>query len=232
MNGQPRDDFTEDATGFGRAELRTLRDTLLRPREVLEAYMTGGPDGGGRYARPLRLYLTLCGFMMLVLFLRGGAGGAFAELPPQTLEQLLDLSGKSLDAFLADADSWMSLTLVPVLCAFYALATAPLLRWWDPENLGWGRGFRASFAYLNAVTIPVLPFTWFAYDPATAGWTTLLIAISLGVMFIRMGAGRWYASLFAAMAKVLIVVASIFLIGFVGSGVVTALAMAGAVFGP
>ena len=60
-------DLSDDALGFGVLELRTARDVVLRPRTVLEAWMTQGPTGGGHYARPLRLYLALNAILMLVL---------------------------------------------------------------------------------------------------------------------------------------------------------------------
>lgn len=88
--GPPKDgasqglnELGEDTTGFGQLELRTLKDSLLRPAVVLEAYMTRGPTGGSQYARPLRLYLTLCGVLMLQLFLMGGTTIMFAGLPPR-----------------------------------------------------------------------------------------------------------------------------------------------------
>jgi hypothetical protein len=85
--------------------------------------------------------------------------------------------------------------MVPVLSLFYALLAAPLLRWWDPDTLGWRRGFRAAFGYLNALTVPLLPFSWWMYEPGlgqTIG-TAALFVIAI-VAFMRMGAGRWYSS--------------------------------------
>ena len=67
MNDRGLHDLSQDTVGFGRAEWNTIRDSVLRPRQLLEAYMTAGPDGGGEYARPLKLYLLLCGILMLVL---------------------------------------------------------------------------------------------------------------------------------------------------------------------
>ena len=66
-------DLSDDTLGFGGRELVTARDVVLRPREVLEAWMKQGPSGGGRYARPLRLYLALNAILMLILFLHGGS---------------------------------------------------------------------------------------------------------------------------------------------------------------
>ena len=134
-------ELSEDVTGFGVAELRTLKDLVLRPHTVLEAWMQAGPTGGGLYARPLRLYLALCGFMTLILFVKGG-DTQISALPPEVLQSLADQAGKSVDAFVADAENWYSVALIPVSCAFYALVSIPLLRWWDPEDLGWRRGLR------------------------------------------------------------------------------------------
>lgn len=138
-------DLADDTLGFGARELATVRDLLLRPHAVLAAWMEQGAEGGG-YARPLRLYLALNALLMVILFLRGGAGFLLQDLPGEMLADLAARSGKSVDAFVADADNWMSFIMVPLLAGFYALAAVPLLRWWDPADLGWRRGFRAAFA--------------------------------------------------------------------------------------
>jgi hypothetical protein len=199
-------DLSDDALGFGALELRTARDLVLRPRAVLEAWMTQGPTGGGRYARPLRLYLALNAVLMLILFLKGGSSFMLGMVPPEMLdlEALIAASGKTRDAFMADADNWMSLVMVPVLSLFYALAAAPLLRWWDPDQLGWRRGFRAAFAWLNALTVPLLPFSWWMYDagPGQQIGSAALFVIAIAA-FMRMGAGRWYRAPAGGLAKAL-----------------------------
>ena len=208
--------LSQDATGFGRAEWRTVRDSLVRPRALLETYMTQGSDGGGLYARPLRLYLTLCGLLMLVLFLKGGAAIYLAPYPADMLAPMVQASGKSQEAFMADADNWMSLTMVPVLLAFYAVISAPLLRWWDHEDLGWRRGFRATFAYLNALTIPILPLSPFAFDPVFSGyWFLFLMVVSI-VTFLRMGGGRWFQSWGPGVIKALALTFGIQVFGSIG----------------
>lgn len=210
-------ELSDDALGFGAAELRTARDVMLRPREVLEAWMTAGPSGGGRYARPLRLYLALNAILMLVLFLHGGSDMMLAGAPASMMDSLIAASGKSRDGFMADADGWMSLVMVPVLSLFYALAVAPLLRWWDPENLGWRRGFRAAFGYLCALTVPLLPFSWWMFGGGVGGLignvALFLFAI---VAFMRMGAGRWWRSPVVGLAKALGLFLAIQLGGAVG----------------
>jgi hypothetical protein len=190
---------------------------VLRPREVLEAWMTQGPTGGGQYARPLRLYLALNAILMLILFLQGGTAIMLAGVPPEMIDPLIAASGKSRDAFMGDADNWMSLVLVPLLSVFYALAATPLLRWWDPEDLGWRRGFRAAFGYLNALTVPLLPFAWWMYDAGlgqTIG-TAALFVIAV-VAFMRMGAGRWYSTPLFGLAKAIGLWLAIQVIGAIG----------------
>jgi hypothetical protein len=95
---------------------------------------------------------------------------------------------------MADADGWMSLVLVPINSVLYALCSAPLLRWWDPENLGWRKAFRATFHYLNVWTIPIVPIGFLAYMPSTAPWLSLLMVTMSFVAFMRAGRGRWYRS--------------------------------------
>ncbi len=207
-------EFGEDATGFGTLELRTAWHTLIRPAAVLEAYMTGGPTGHGLYARPLRLYLALCGILMLMLFLMGGSTIMLAGLPPELIQPLIDQSGKSRDAFMGDADNWMTLVLVPITAVFYALCSAPLLRWWDPDHLGWRKSFRATFLFLNAWTIPILPIGWLGYHPAFAGWSMIIFTIVSVVAFLRAGRGRWYRSMPIGVAKALLLT----LVTMIGGG--------------
>jgi hypothetical protein len=232
MNDRGLHDLTEDTTGFGRADLRTCIDSLLRPRQVLEVYMTAGPDGGGLYARPLKLYLVLCGVMMLVLFLMGGADGLLASYPPEMIAPLVAASGKSGDAFMADFDGWISLTLVPILAVFYALAVAPFLRWWDGEDLGWRRAFRAGFALLNAWTLPLLPICWMFYMPAFAGWGMLAMTVVLVITFLRMGPGRWYGSVLGGVLKSLCLMLAVFVMSSLGTIPVIAIGLLGGRFGP
>lgn len=210
-------DLSDDALGFGVIELVTARDLVLRPRAVLEAWMTQGATGGGHYARPLRLYLALNAILMLILFLKGGTAMMMAGLPPEMIDPLIAASGKSRDAFMGDADNWMSLVLVPLLSVFYALGAAPLLRWWDPDTLGWRRGFRAAFAWLNALTVPLIPFAWFIYD---GGIGTLVGNVALFVIaiaaFMRMGAGRWYSAPVFGLAKAVALWITILLVAGIG----------------
>ncbi len=216
-NARGLNDLSDDALGFGLLELRTARDVVVLPRAVLEAWMTRGPEGGGRYARPLRLYLALNALLMLILFLQGGTAIMLGGMPPEMIDPLIAASGKSRDAFMGDADNWMSLVLVPLLSVFYALGAAPLLRWWDPDTLGWRRGFRAAFAWLNALTVPLIPFAWFMYD---GGIGTLVGNVALFVIaiaaFMRMGAGRWYSAPVFGLAKAVALWITIQLVAGIG----------------
>jgi hypothetical protein len=202
--------LSEDATGFGHRELQTVRDAFVKPAAMLDAYMMLGPTGGGVYARPLRFYLSLCGLLMLQLFLMGGTSFMLVGLPPEMLDPLIEQSGKSRDAFMGDADNWMSLVLVPINAFFYALVSAPLLRWWDPDHLGWRKAFRATFHYLNVWTLPIVPIGFLAYMPATAPWVSLLMIVVSFIAFMRIGTHRWYQSPAAGLLKAAVItVASI-----------------------
>lgn len=184
--------LAEDATGFGVTEMRTGRDLLWRPSVVLDAWMTDGSQLNGRYVRPLRFYILLSGFLMLVMFLRDGGVRFMEGFPPASIDALALQAGKSRDEFISDADSWMSLVLVPVTCIFYPAVATPLLRWWDPARLGWRGGLRATFGYLAAWTLPILPLSWWSYEGgpvgAAAGLAIFLISV---ITFVRMGKGRW-----------------------------------------
>ena len=220
------DDLSEDTLGVGSTDMRTVRDILLRPRQVLEAWMTHGPTGDGRYARPLRLYLALNGVLMLIQFLNGGSANLLRGLPPEILLPAIQASGKTRDAFIADADGWMSLIMVPLLATLYVFTATPLLRWWDPEKLGWRRGFRAACAYLNAWTVPLLPIAWFLYGTGPLAALASLAMATLGlVAFLRMGRGRWYGSPLIGGVKALVLTAAIAVVGLLGSVLVAAIGL-------
>jgi hypothetical protein len=195
-------DLSEDAFGFGQVDLRTLRDLVLRPREVLEGWMSLGATANGRYARPLKLYLALSAVAMLILFLRGGMAFALEGLPSGALDGLIHSSGKSRDAFMADADGWMSLLLVPLSSLVQAVSIAPLMRWWDTERLGWTKGFRSTFAFLNAAAVLTLPFAWLSQGNGPLAGAAMIGSLAVTVTtFLRMGRGRWYQTALPGLAK-------------------------------
>lgn len=223
---QALNDLSDDTLGFGGDDLRTVRDLLVRPKTVLEAWMTQGPTGGGAYARPLKLYLALNAILMLVCFLRGGFGYLLDSLPPELITNLIQQSGKSRDAFVGDADNWMSLVLVPITAPLVVVIVAPLFRWWDAEDLGWRRGLRASLAYLNAWTVLILPFSWFMYGagPATLIFTGLFSVMGL-VAFLRIGRGRWFKNYGSGVGKALVVLLCMQIAGIIATGLVTAVGL-------
>lgn len=221
--------LADDMLGFGGREFVTVKQLVLRPAGVLQAWMEQGAEGGGAYARPLRLYLALNAFLMLVLFLRGGAGYMLEGLPPDMMGALQERSGKSADAFAADADGWMTLVMVPLLSLFYALAAAPLLRLWDREDLGWRRGFRAAFAWLCAWTVLILPLTWWAYGKSPLAALISLVVILLGVIaFLRMGRGRWFRTTLAGIGKAILLMLAVQISGLIGGALVVAIGLLGA----
>lgn len=196
--------LAEDAMGFGMLEVRTAWAMLVRPRRSLELYMTLGPTAGGALARPLRLYLALNAIMMLIMFLFGGMEGMFQGIPPEGMQALADNAGKTPEEFVADADGWMSLAMVPISSAIYALILTPFLRWWDPDDLGWRKGFRATFVYLNVLTVPFLPLTLLMYDPRLMGWAMLFFAGLTFYGFLRTGRGRWFSNWVVGVLKALV----------------------------
>ncbi|MGH6978267.1 MAG: hypothetical protein ACRED4_03080 [Brevundimonas sp.] len=223
---QVLNDLSDDTLGFGGTDLRTVRDLLLQPKAVLEGWMTHGPTGGGAYSRPLKLYLALNAILMLICFLRGGFGYLLDALPPELLTSVLQQSGKSRDAFVGDADNWMSLVIVPLTAPLLVVFTTPLFRWWDPEDLRWRRGVRASLAYLNAWTVLMLPFSWFMYGagPAAMGFTVLFSLMGV-VAFLRMGRGRWYKSYGPGVGKSLIVLLAMQIVGIIATSLVAAVGL-------
>ncbi|MGQ3067987.1 MAG: hypothetical protein ACT6TH_11660 [Brevundimonas sp.] len=228
-----RDELAEDVLGFGGRELITTRDLVLRPATVLQAWMDRGADGGGVYARPLRLYLGLNAILMLVLFLRGGSGFVLADLPAEMMTPLLEQSGKSRDAFVSDADGWMTLVMVPILSAFYSMAAAPLLRLWDEEDLGWRRGFRASFGWLCAWTVPMMPLAWWGYGLSPAAAVVGAIIPVIGVIaFVRMGRGRWYQSMASGVLKGIALMIAVQVSAMAGGILVGGIGILGALVSP
>lgn len=204
-------DLAEDAMGFGMGELRTAWAMLVRPRVSLDAYMRLGPTAGGTLARPLRLYLALNAIMMLVMFLQGGMESMMAgSIPTEAWQSLADQAGKSVEEFMGDAEAWISLALVPLGSAGYALLLAPFMRWWDPDDLGWRKGFRATFIYLNVVSVPYIPITLlFFLDQRLYAWSMLYFLVLIVYGFLRAGRGRWFSSWFIGAVKACVLMAVI-----------------------
>lgn len=193
--------------------------------------MEVGPTAGGRYTRPLRFYLGLCGILMVMLFLSGGAKQLMIGLPPEMLQQMADRSGKSLELFLAHADGWISLVLVPVMSGFYALSVAPLLKLWN-RTLSWAHAFRATFVFLNAWTILLLPFGFMAYKQGPQALISLcLTLVFLAASFIRMGRGLWWRTWPGAVVKMVVLAFSVFVLAGVGMYPVLVIGLLGALFG-
>lgn len=187
-------DLADDAMGFGMAEVRTAWAMLVRPARSLDAYMRLGPTAGGTLARPLRLYLALNAIMMLMMFLLGGMEIMLDAIPPEGWEAGARQAGKSVDEYRADAEGWVSLTMVPLSSALYALMLAPFMRWWDPEDLGWRKGFRSTFVLLNALTVPFMPLTVFLYDPRLYLLSPVVLFALIAYAFLRTGWGRWFSN--------------------------------------
>jgi hypothetical protein len=222
-------ELAEDVLGFGGQELVTAKDLLIRPAAVLNAWMAEDYDGAGRYARPLRLYLTLNAILMLILFLCGGAGFMLDGMPPSLMEALLEQSGKSRDAFIADAEGWMTLVMVPLLSVFYALPTLPLIRWWDKADLGWRRGLRASFGWLSAWTVPVIPLSIWSFGAGPGAGIAALVIVLAGIAtFVRMGIGRWFASPVMGLIKGIVLMAAVQAAAMIGGVLVIGLGIVGA----
>lgn len=227
------DELAEDLVGFGRRELFTVKDLVLRPAKVLQAWMEIDADGGGAYARPLRLYLGLNAVLMLVLFLRGGSGFVLNDLPAEFMTPLLQQTGKSRDAFISDADGWMTLVMVPILSASYSLAAVGLLRLWDAADLGWRRGFRASFAWLCAWTVPMMPLAWWGYGfGSTAAIIGAIIPLIGVIAFFRMGRGRWYQAPLFGVAKGVALMIVVQAAAMIGGILVGAIGLLGALVSP
>lgn len=185
-------DYAGEATGFGEIEFRTARDLLIRPRTVLDAYLSRGPTGGGRYARPWGFYIALCGILMFYMFLMGGMKGIIAQQPAETIAAWAAAAGKTREVFIADTDSWMSFVAVPILSVFYALGAVPLLKWWS--GLDWRRTFRSTFALLCAWTVPMLPL---GPLPMMKGFELIGTVFMWGLLvvtFLRMGKGLWFTT--------------------------------------
>lgn len=219
-------DYAEDATGFGGVEWRTARDLMIRPRAVLDAYLTRGPSGGGLYARPTRFYLALCGVLMFYLFLIGGNQRLLDGMPPPLLDAMAAWSGRTRAAFAAGADGWLSIMAVPLLSLFYTVGVAPLIKWWGGHR--WRLAVRATLAMFCAWTVPFLLLGPLPYiDPyRLAG--SLFMYVALIVAFVRMGRGVWWRTPAGAAGKSVLVALAISLaapIGMVALLGLTAVAM-------
>jgi hypothetical protein len=228
--GSGLSDLSEDTLGFGTVELRTARDLLLRPGAVLDAYDSAGPTGGGRYTRALKFYLALSGLMLVISFLFGGMETFFRSVPEQQLGAMAAASGKSVDAFIADADNWSSVLVTPIYALFSAATLGPLIAWWTRS--GWRRSFRAGFAFLSAWTLPLLLTTPLAYNREHAVIaSSLTIAVAV-ITLVRIGRGRWWRTRLGGVGKTALFTAVLLLMTAVSSFATLGLSLVGARFGP
>lgn len=222
-------DLAEETTGFGELEFRTFRDLLVRPREVLIAYLERGPSAGGRYARPFGFYLALCGVLMFYMFLMGGLKGIIEQQPADNLERWIRASGKSREMFIDDADGWMGLVAVPLMSLFYAGFGAPLVRWWS--GLDWRRSMRTTLALLCAWTVPIL---FLGPLPMIKGFEligSLLMYGALIVAFLRMGKGIWFERWSAGLGKALLFLLTMGLAASISMAPVFRIGLLGAMYG-
>jgi hypothetical protein len=218
-------DYAEDATGFGAAEWRTGRDLLIRPRAVLDAYLAGGPTGFGRYSRPFRYYLTLCGVLMFYLFLAGGNRKLYDGIPPALVDRFAALAGKNRVAFITDSADWLGIVAVPVLSAFYALAFVPFIRWWGSHR--WRLATRATLAMMCAWTVPMLLFGPLPFLDRYRAISAIPVALLLVIAFLRMGRGLWWSTPLGSAGKSLVLLVAINIVGTIGMVVVIGLAALG-----
>jgi hypothetical protein len=222
-------DLAGETTGFGELEYRTFRDLLVRPREVLIAYLERGPTAGGRYARPFGFYLALCGVLMFYMFLMGGLKGVIEMQPANDLERWIQASGKSREMFIDDADGWMGLVAVPLMSLFYAGFGALLIRWWS--GLDWRRSMRATLALLCAWTVPILflgPLPMM--DGFQVGGSVVMYAALL-IAFLRMGWGIWFEHWAAGVGKAVLFLVALSLSSLISMAPVFRIGLLGALYG-
>ncbi len=192
--------FVEESTDLGWNALRTLRDLIVRPKAVLEAYETMGPSAGGRYAQAVRLFMSLNGVSMVLFFFFGGMAEMLRQaIPPEEIAALAGKAGKSVDLFVADFDQWASLVLVPVVAAALAAVTLPFLKLWSGRS--WPVTISTGFSLLTAWTIPVLLLSPIIYLDSTSPIGTILISVLFAVTFLRLGGGRWFQGPVGAVGK-------------------------------
>lgn len=222
-------DYAEDATGFGALELRTTRDLLVRPRAVLDAYLNQGSTGGGLYARPMRFYIALCGVLMFYLFLIGGTRQMLEMLPTDALDPWVARSGKSREAFMNDADGWLSLGIVPVGSVFYALGVAPFIKRWMRST--WRIAFRATFALFCAWTVPFLPFGPLPWIEEYRLIGSVMVCALLVVAFVRMGRGLWWTGKWQAAGRSALLLLAIAVAGQISMIPVLGIGILGGLYG-
>ncbi|WP_300974375.1 hypothetical protein [Sphingomonas sp. LHG3406-1] len=222
-------DLAEETTGFGELEYRTFRDLLVRPRDVLIAYLERGPTAGGRYARPFGFYLALCGVLMFYMFLMGGLKGIIEQQPAETLERWIKASGKSRELFIDDADGWMGLVAVPLMSVFYVAFGAPLIRWWS--GLDWRRSMRATLVLLCAWTVPILFLGPLPMMDSLKLIASLVMYVALIVAFLRTGRGIWFDRWPGGLGKGLLFLFAILVSSWVSMIPVFNIGLLGALYG-
>lgn len=207
-------DLCEETTGFGEIEFRTFRDLLVRPRAALEAYLIHGPTGGRIYSRPFGFYMALCGVLMFYIFLAGGLKGLIEAEPPASLDAWIARSGKSRDAFISDAESWLSLVVTPLIAICNALFMTPLLKWWS--GLDWRRSLRSANVLMCVWTVPIL---FLGPLPQMQGFQLISMAVmwaALIVAFLRLGRGLWFVQWWEGALKSLVTIVVLGLASWAG----------------
>jgi len=113
------------------------------------------------------------------------------------------------------------------------VAAAPLFRLWDRDDLGWRRGFRATFAWLCAWTVPMIPISWWGYGTEPIALVVSIVISLLGVVaFMRMGHGRWFQSRFVGVIKALALMIVVYVASTIGGVAVIGIGVLGASIGP
>jgi len=227
-------EMAEDASGFGLSDFRLTQDLILKPGAVQDAYDTHGGTGGGRYPRPMRYYIALNGFWLLVTALMGGYETMLAA-SPFDLYQLWGMgesSGKDRAEFMADLEQWLSLLSLPVMTLILAVPLYWAISKWSP--LDWRHDLNQTVTFLNAWTLYQMPFglLMFVWPKEIAGWSVPAMLAVAVVAYVAIGRKRWWRTTSGAIGKgVLLCLMILFLMlpASLASGV---LALMGAAYAP
>jgi hypothetical protein len=194
-------EIAEDASGFGISDLRLTRDLLLRPAQVMAAYDELGSTGGGRYPRPLRYYFILNGVLLLVFGLTGGLDKTLSVMPPEIVDPLLKMSGKSRDSFLSDFDQWSGMLSIPTVTVILAAALYQVIKRWSPRDSR--TDFHQTFSFLNLWTLYQFPAAVLTqlYPQQFGLWSAPYMLATAAVSFGLLGRDRWWFSRRGAIGK-------------------------------
>jgi len=218
----------EDALGFNFRSLKTLRDLIVRPRTVFQAY---AERDRVRYTPAIRLFLGLVGLQVLISTLWGGWAGLMQRQietsDPAVRDFYVQISGDRVVPYLQHYGDAMGVAQ-PLLVAGFSSLSVFVLGWFRP-GLSWPSRLNIGMGVLTVGSVVGLLLMPVLIIPESARWSglsMLVIGIVYFITFLR-GApgvladttgGAWGKAFVFTLVLMLLVVLAGVVMALVGMG--------------